>query len=236
MPPPTPLPGRAIAVAVAALTAAAPARADVDQDAQVWTALFANGVFDRGSDGRREGRGLLVWADVHARRGAASFVTIARPGLGWQFAPWLQVYAGYAAIVTVPDAAASVTEHRAWQQVTAQRTSADLALQLRARLEQRVRPGAADVGHRVRLFARIGVQPDPALPLGLVVWDEVFAGLNATDWGARAGFDQNRLFLGGFARVGAALRVELGALSLVQQRATGTLVGHVVATNVFASF
>ncbi|WP_139557227.1 DUF2490 domain-containing protein [Methylotetracoccus oryzae] len=49
--------------------------------------------------------------------------------------------------------------------------------------------------------------------LSLVVWDEFFVRLNSTEWGGKAGFDQNRIFLGLGWTFTPGVRAELGYLN-----------------------
>lgn len=49
--------------------------------------------------------------------------------------------------------------------------------------------------------------------LSLVAWDEFFVRLNSTQWGGRAGFDQNRAFLGLGWSFTPAVRAELGYMN-----------------------
>ena len=47
----------------------------------------------------------------------------------------------------------------------------------------------------------------------MVIWDEVFFGLNDTDWGQNSGFDQNRFYVGPAYRLSKNWRVEIGYLN-----------------------
>ena len=49
--------------------------------------------------------------------------------------------------------------------------------------------------------------------LSLVVWDELFVRLNSTEWGGKAGFDQNRIFLGLGWTFTPGVRAEFGYLN-----------------------
>ena len=78
-------------------------------------------------------------------------------------------------------------EHRIWEQATlTYRSNPDLGflLQSRTRVEQRFSEAGSDIGHRVRQFVRFNWQPLQEFPLGLAMWDELFVGINRTDWGA----------------------------------------------------
>ena len=49
--------------------------------------------------------------------------------------------------------------------------------------------------------------------LSLVAWDEFFVRVNSTEWGGKAGFDQNRVFLGFGWSFSPELRAELGYMN-----------------------
>ena len=90
------------------------------------------------------------------------------------------------------------------------------------------------MGLRVREFVRAGWSWRDDGTFGLVLWDELFVGLNEPDWGAPSGLDQNRVFGGFFLKIDSNLRLEMGYLSLYLNRDTDTL-GHVLATNLFVA-
>lgn len=193
------------------------------QDIAVWTAALASpDVSDR----------TRVWLDVHARRSQASFLSIVRPGVGLQFTSAVSGWLGYAWIPTVPDDGATRHEHRIWQQLIGNISLGDRwTLQSRTRFEQRFAVGGG-VGLRVREFVRLSVAPEVAQRPRLALWDELFVGLNDTDWGAVAGFDQNRLFVGVGLPVSHGGRVEVGLLNVLALR-DELQVSWVVAANWF---
>jgi hypothetical protein len=158
--------------------------------------------------------GLTGWLDLHARRRADSTLAIIRPAIGWTFSPALAIHAGYAYVPTLTDAGANPHEQRTWQQVILGHTIGATRLQARGRLEQRFGAGD-DVQHLLRMLARGQWQPNADLALQLVVWDELFVGINDADWGPLAGYDQNRLFMGlGTDSKIKGVRVEAGYQSV----------------------
>jgi hypothetical protein len=87
-------------------------------------------------------------------------------------------------------------EHRIWQQLIWSKPLNGINFLSRTRLEQRFRDDGSDTGWRLRQFMK-AAYPLPGNPnMSLVAYDELFFGLNDTDWGTRSGFDRNRLFLG----------------------------------------
>ncbi len=109
-----------------------------------------------------------------------------------------------------------------------------LSLQSRTRFEQRFHRSGGDVGFRLRQFVRANWRPSAKVPIGVAFWDEIFVGLNDTDWGAPSGIDQNRAFLGPFLQMTPWARLEAGYLFVYLDRASD-LYAHVVAVNLFVS-
>lgn len=195
-------------------------------DSAVWSGVFLqSALHEPGQSGPR------LWLDLHARRDGGRFLGVIRPALGYDLSRQTSVYAGYAWIPSASPGSALAHEHRLWQQLLWATSRDKLGASLRPRLEQRFSSGAQGVGLRVRLMGR--GQLDLPAPLALVVWDEVFLGLN--DAFLPAGFDQNRLFLGP-ALKGDGFRVEVGYLDqrLWRERALTSV--SAVAANVFATF
>ena len=119
------------------------------------------------------------------------------PALGYEILSGLTAYLGYAWVPTFREQMSTVNEHRIWQQAMwSLPLPVALKLDVRPRLEQRLVQGSGDLGHRARLFLRAIYTPVESWPLRVVVHDEAFYQFNDTEWGARGGFDQNRLFVG----------------------------------------
>lgn len=182
-----------------------------DHDVGVWSAVLS--APDLG-----EGR-ARAWLDVHARRDGSRFLAIVRPGVGLDLTDRTSAWIGIGWIPSVPDAAGTTHELRLWEQVM---TGVDLTdrfrLGSRTRFEQRRLIDDADPGFRVRQFVRLGATPRESQRASLVLWDEVFLGLNKTTWGAVSGLDQNRLFVGAALPVSHGGRVEVGLLHVTIPR------------------
>ncbi|WP_150007274.1 DUF2490 domain-containing protein, partial [Iodidimonas nitroreducens] len=58
-------------------------------------------------------------------------------------------------------------------------------------------------------------------------------GLNATDWGQRDGFDQNRLFAGGAWHIKNKLRLEMGYLNNRLGQAGDDQTNHNISLSLF---
>lgn len=225
---------RACAVALAgAAASAAPVAASADSGAEAWTAVFVSGPV--AADGR-----LLVWLDSHARFREDTRdpgLSILRPALGWRAGDGLDLYVGYARVVSRPEGAADIEEDRLWQQaIFPLGEILGGAVTARTRLEQRFRPTGDDTGWRVRQFVRwerryAGSDVSP------VVWNEAFFALNDADWGQQGGFDQNRLFVGAAWRFAERVRIEGGYLNNRVNLAVGPgRTGHAVSASIFATF
>jgi len=215
-----------LAAALLSAVAAAPAAGG---DTQGWSALAISGPVQ--PDSR-----FLLWFDSHARfRDDSSElgVTIARPGVGWRVGERSALWLGYGRITNHLDGP-NIGENRIWQQATFPLgTVFGGSLSNRTRLEQRFREDGADTGHRLRQFLRW------ARPLtetfSAVAWNELFIGLNTTDWGQRDGFDQNRLFAGGAWHIKDKLRLELGYLNNRLGRPGDDQTNHNVSLSLFLS-
>ncbi|WCT75739.1 DUF2490 domain-containing protein (plasmid) [Sphingomonas naphthae] len=82
-------------------------------------------------------------------------------------------------------------------------------LTTRGRLEQRWSGTGGDAGWRYRQFLRLAVPLGAHAP-ALVVSEESFINLNATDWGVRSGLDQQRGMIGLAIPLNEAASIEAG--------------------------
>lgn len=187
-----------------------PAQAQATHDVAVWTAVLASPDL--------AGRTRL-WFDGHARRNDAKFLAIVRPGLGLQLTDAVSGWVGYGWIPSVPDEGQTFHEHRIWEQIIADvKLGERLVLQSRTRLEQRFPGSGGPLALRLREFVRLTLRPEKPSRARLALWDELFVGLDDTDWGSVRGIDQNRLFVGVGLPVTHGGRVELGLLNVVLPR------------------
>jgi hypothetical protein len=217
-----------VALAALLLTLASPQRAAAES--QIWTSLTAQARLGEKS-------GPTLWLDLHDRRRSDSTLYIVRPALGYTFSPAFSAFVGYAYIPTDVDDGDNTDEQRIWQQVIWNHAfQQPIKVQGRARFEQRFGPGD-DVGYRLRLLARAQVAPLSEVPMQLVLTNELFIGFNDTDWSAKSGFDQNRLFVGlGADTKLEGVRVELGYMSVylnAQDRFDNIVAANVTVTRGF---
>jgi len=176
--------------------------------------------------------GAQIWLDLHERQLPTQFSAIVRPGLGWNTGKGVSFWAGYGWIPTW-DGSDLRSEHRVWQQAIGQLGLGSLKGMGRVRLEQRSLQGESDLGHRVRLFMRVGMALDETY--GLSLWDEVFIHLNDTAFSS-TGLNQNRAFLGPYIKADQGWRTEFGYLNLQINGADGLAASHVLAMNLFIPF
>ncbi|MEM8680414.1 MAG: DUF2490 domain-containing protein [Planctomycetota bacterium] len=216
----------------------APAVANTVDDLGQWNALFAQGTFkELGWEHDR----LRWWFDGHLRLldDTDGFTqSIVRPGIGWTLDEESAAWIGYGWIYTDALSGLRIDEHRIWQQWTWSKGIDDWKFASRSRLEQRFVDLGNDLGLRYRQLLRVQHNL-PAVPKwSLVCWDELFINLNDTDWGARHGFNQNRLFVGvGYKPTKECRwRVEVGYLNqVIELPIIDDRANHILSVNFFRS-
>jgi hypothetical protein len=206
------------------------ARAATAQDEQFWLNLTAMGsVKDE----------LVYFAEVQPRIGdGVSRVdqALLRGAIGWKFSPSLTLYQGYAHVVLPIEGGKDRNEERSFQQLSwtlGKPWGGELSS--RTRLEQRWRSDGDDMGWRLREMVRYEKPlKHGSDAVNALVYAEGFAALNDTDWGARAGFDQLRSFVGAELGLPGQSTVEVGYLNqLIDQRGGDTRINHVASVTLF---
>lgn len=199
-----------------------------ERDFQIWTGLVVQ-------NQPRATPGLAGWMDLAARRLGDRSVSIVRPGIGVQLSRASAFHVGYAAIGSYLDRGTASQEHRLWEQfLWSERVLSSLLVTLRPRLEQRF-DARDSLGHRARLFARLIWSPAATGPVAFVLWDEYFHQLNDTRQGQRAGYDQNRLFVGPAFTTPYGMRLELGYLNVSLNRRPRDKEHHILFLNLLFS-
>jgi hypothetical protein len=129
-------------------------------------------------------------------------------------------------------------EHRPWQQLTWNIPVGDVTVQSRTRLEQRFVETDGDTGWRLREFVKTTVPLSADKRVFASVWDELFWDLDDTDWGQRAGFRQNRAFVGPgwFLGEGKQVSLEVGYLNQWVDRPGEDKLNHVLSIWLFVNF
>ena len=204
------------------LLVAAPAAA---QDVQSWTTLVAQGPVD--------GK-LLGWAEVQGRfsQDISRFsVGIVRVGIGVRLQHDIDLMVGYQFQHNDLGGGQTSAEHRFWQQVQVPviRQANGFVLVNRWRLEERTVAGGDDLGWRLRMQWRVQQPLNGKGSAGPLLQSETFFALNSTDWGARAGFDQQRSFIGWLQPLSPHLNLEAGYMHLYLNRPGRNPGNHVLS-------
>ena len=213
-----------------ALTASA-ARAETDDDNRIWLNLNAQGKLPVGA--------LNWYAELQPRwreNGRDFDQLLFRPAVFYEVSERASLWVGYANAQTRTTRSGTAEEHRIWQQFSCTFKLGSATLQSRTRLEQRALDTGDDIGHRIRQMFRVTLPLEKSPKFSLVGSNEVFINLNDTDWGARSGFDQNRLFLGAGYSLTSNLRLEAGYLNQYVDTATINRRNHVLSTTLSFRF
>jgi hypothetical protein len=189
------------------------------EDFGVWLGAFVNGKLPPAlNDTSGHWR---AWLDVQVRFAddASRFSQgILRPGVGYALSRTWTVWLGYAYVRTEPPyALTSTSEQRIWEQASWSDRIGRTRLSSRTRLEERLVSTGSQTGWRLRELLKLSV------PLGsiwsAVLYDEYFYNLNSTNYGATAGPDRNRFFIGPGVTISPQVSIEAGYL---RQYAFGT--------------
>lgn len=160
-----------------------------------------------------------------------------RPAIIYVLAPKTSLWLGYAYARTNVDNPLLRDEHRAWQQVLHEFVPIDgIRLRSWTRLEQRKFESAGDIGHKIRQRVATNIPFAHYPNLSTLISNEYHHNLNSTDYGARSGFDQNRLFLGLAWKVSPQSLVEIGYLNQYINRRNEDAMNHVLATTLYYNF
>ena len=199
-----------------ALALLAPAIAHAETDEAVWVNVTAQGsIKDR----------LVYFAEVQPRvnDGASELrQLLLRPAIGVKLSDKVTVYQGYARVIDYREIG-DLKENRSFQQVTWNVAKGAWGeLQSRTRVEQRFIEGSGDVGIRLRHMARWELPLEKkARAIGALAWAEGFVAVNDTDWGARDGVDQVRLFGGAEIPLFGPSTLEAGYMAQITNLSEG---------------
>jgi len=169
---------------------------------------------------------------------------IIRPGVGYALNEKTTVWLGYAWIPTNRPFAGNspFNEHRIWQQLLWANTYSFGTITSRTRMEQRFFDiqGSTDVAHRFRQMFKLSVpMPSVSPNMSFVVLDEIFVNLNDIDTGARAGYNQNRVFAGLAYKFNKVATGEIGYLNQHFNRPDNLRpdqMQHILAVNLFLNY
>ena len=202
-----------IKAAMLALGVAMPMSASATtDDFQAWTAFNITGNLSPKIVANLELQGRFV--DDASRLG----VVIVRPSIGLKISDAVVLHLGYAHQTTIQRGTRDINENR-WYQQTSWRVGkiGSATVNSRTRIELRTVERARDTGWRLR--QRVQLQfPLRVKGAHAIAQSESFFALNSTDWGARAGFDQVRNFIGVAFPLSARLQAETGFQHRYQRR------------------
>lgn len=233
-PPPRPIFARPIltplAFAIAAFACAASARAETVQDEQAWLNLTAMGAVSGD---------VVYFAELQPRVGDSVSrldALLLRGAVGLKISPRVTLYQGYAHVVTPVEGGRDINEERSFQQLNvALGRPLGGELSSRTRLEQRWRSNGGGVGWRLREMLRYEHPLEAGSDaVNALVYAEGFVAFNDTAWGAQAGFDQLRSFVGAEVGLPGASTLELGYLNQTIDQTRGrTRMNHVASVTLF---
>jgi hypothetical protein len=203
-----------------------------DPEAQAWYVAFVQGPIDRP---------FLYYLEAQPRAGQNDGRILLRSALGLALpVPGLSVWLGYAWIPVWTwgdeDPTVRLNESRLYQQLLYNASLGPVKLVSRTRLEQRLLASATGTSHRVRTLLRGAYPLDAEGTFSLLLWDEVFFHLNTVEGGPRAGFDQNRAFVGAAWKLSPHVALEVGYLNNFIRRPTAPADLMIHAPYVFTVF
>ncbi len=225
-------------VFAAVCLAAAPSLAQTKDDGQLWTALVLQGRLGDKESGLDRWRWMFDLQDRQRDEGEHFDLGVVRPAVGYAITDRPIAHAGYGWFVSDPKGRDEFGEHRPWQQLIWNVSVGDLTVQSRTRLEQRFVETDGDTGWRLREFVKTTVPLAADNRTFASVWDELFWDLNDTDWGQRAGFRQNRVFVGPgwFLDDAKKVSIEVGYLNQWVDRPGEDKMNHCLSIWFFVNF
>jgi hypothetical protein len=217
---------------------AVPLVAQTKDDGQLWSALVLQGRFGDKESGLDRWRWMFDLQDRQRDEGEHFELGVVRPAVGYAITDRLVAHLGYGWFVADPKGRDEFGEHRPWQQLTWNIPVGDVTVQSRTRLEQRFVETDGDTGWRLREFVKTTVPLSADKRVFASVWDELFWDLDDTDWGQRAGFRQNRAFVGPgwFLGEGKHVSLEVGYLNQWVDRPGEDKLNHVLSIWLFVNF
>jgi hypothetical protein len=160
-----------------------------------------------------------------------------RPSIFYKLNPKTSLWLGHDTIIGHPAGKTSYHENRWWEQFQYQFDPiGSTTLTNRTRFEQRERVGFHDVGYRLRQMIKSSTPFKNHPALAFVVSNELFINFNQADWGARRGFDQNRLFIGVNWKIDPRMSLETGYLNQFVNKPTYNQENHVINTTLSFKF
>lgn len=203
-----------------------------EEDGRAWLNLQANG-----STGIDHLRWYMELQPRYREELREREQVLIRPALYYQLDKMNSVWLGYAYVRTFTDNPLTQREHRYWQQF-AHEFAPIYGMRLRSltRLEQRTFEGTNDTGHKIRQRLMLNIPFENHVNLSTLISEEYHHNLNDTDYGARSGFDQNRLFAGLAWVINPRVLMETGYLNQYIRRNNEDAMNHVLSTTLYFKF
>lgn len=206
-----------------------------------WTQAAINGNFGKGSQ-------WIWYGDVSIRSsqghkllgGDQGYYVGAVPthwSFGYQFDKMNSFSVGYVFQYSQPPYAKQSTyENRAYEEYKNLLDFQEYGkLQNRTRYEQRTITTSSETGQRLRHNVKWTYPFDKTW--GFVISEELFLNINTVDWGPKAGFDQNRIFVGPVYNIDDRQKVEFGYMNnYVNKDLKSDLDNHVMVINYYYNF
>ncbi|MEH3146512.1 MAG: DUF2490 domain-containing protein [Methylobacterium frigidaeris] len=207
---------------------ALPCAAQVAADEQLWVNATVLGGVDR----------FAHFAEVQPRfdQGISRLgQLVLRPAIGWKLGDRLAIYQGYAHVETSPPGARAFSEDRSFQQVSWEvGRFMGVNVSSRTRFEQRWQSNGRDAGFRMRELLRASYPlTESGGGISALGWVETFVALNDTDWGARAGLDRVRTFVGLEIPVAGKSTIEIGYMNQTVNARARVETHHIVSLGLF---
>lgn len=142
---------------------------------------------------------------------------ILRPAAGYQLNKNVSLWQGYAWVPSnIPTRR---DEHRIYQQLQVNNSFTKLAMVNRTRLEQRWIEGTGGTAVRARHMLRLAIPFTESKKWSWILYDELFINLNGPQGAPKAGFDQNRIFVGLNRTFNRNVNAEIGYINNYVNRA-----------------
>lgn len=206
-----------------------------------WTSLNANGNFGKGSQWIWFGDVAVRSSEDHKdKQGSQGYDVGSIPthwAAGYQFDKMNSLMLGYVYQYSQPPyAKQSTNENRIFQQYQNVLDFGDTGkLQNRTRYEQRWVTTSGEMAQRLRHQVKYTYPINKNW--GFVFSEELFLNINTVSWGPKAGFDQNRVFVGPVYNIDDRQKIEFGYMNnYVNKDLKSDLNNQVMVINYYYNF
>lgn len=219
------------------LTLSSPLAASTIEDFHTWGDAIVTGDLGRFNPALKNVKYMVEGLGRFGNDSSRLSLGMVRAGLGYGLTENTSVWLGYAFITyDEPFARNPFDEHRIWQDFRWSHKFAYATLSTRSRLEQRFMDTGSETGWRFRQRVKTSIPFAFAPDYSLVGYEEYFANINQTNYGADDGFDQNRLFAGLGYQFNKQTNTEIGYLNNYLRRNGPDRMYHYLAVNVSVKY